>query len=153
MVLTEPSPPGKTRPVKQSGRTVGRRTASGLIGLGILMAIGLASAMAREAFHLSLPAPVIGLALLASVLLLAERFHASVHSQLSLHLSPVGRALISHMSLLFVPAGVGIIAEGATLRREWVPIIAGLFGSTLLGVLAAGWFMQRFAPRNQPPSS
>jgi holin-like protein len=51
------------------------------------------------------------------------------------------------MGLLFVPAGVGIITEGDLLRREWLPIIVALVGSTLIGLVATGWLMHRLAPK------
>jgi holin-like protein len=46
-----------------------------------------------------------------------------------------------------VPAGVGIITEGDVLRREWLPIVVALIGSTLVGLVATGWLMHRFAPK------
>jgi holin-like protein len=40
-----------------------------------------------------------------------------------------------------VPAGVGIIAELGVLRREWLPILAGLVVSTVLGLIVTGLVM------------
>jgi holin-like protein len=131
------------KPAPKAGAAV-----SGLIGLGILLALSLAGGDARKMLHLSLPGPVIGLALLAVVFLVVERFHAWSHRHLTLHLVPVSRALVSHMGLLFVPAGVGIITEGDALRRDWLPIVAALVGSTLIGLIATGWLMHRFAPKS-----
>jgi holin-like protein len=37
--------------------------------------------------------------------------------------------MLRHLSLLFVPAGVGVLQHGGLLRREWLP---------LLGVLVLG---------------
>jgi holin-like protein len=88
---------------------------------------------------------------LSLVVLLAERFHAWSSRHLALHVMPVSRVLVSHLGLLFVPAGVGIITQGAVLRREWLPIVAALLGSTLVGLVATGWVMQRFAPKKQGP--
>jgi putative effector of murein hydrolase LrgA (UPF0299 family) len=48
------------------------------------------------------------------------------------------------MGLLFVPAGAAIVSEGEILRRNWIPISAGLVASTLLGLAACGWVMHRF---------
>jgi len=137
-----------TGPDPEPART-GRRVVSGLIGLFILLALVYVGGDARKALHLSLPGPVIGLALLATGVLLVERFHSWSHRHLTLHLVPVSRLLVSHMGLLFVPAGVGIITEGDALRREWLPMVAALVGSTLLGLVATGWIMHRFAPQPQ----
>jgi LrgA family len=49
--------------------------------------------------------------------------------------------LISHVGLLFVPAGVGVIAEAGLLREEWLPIVAGLIGSTILSLAVTGLVM------------
>ena len=136
-------------PLRQASRLV----ATGLIGLCLLFGFCVLGGDARKEGHLALPGPVIGLALLALVLLLAARWHAWSHRQLTLHLSTVGRLLISHMGLLFVPAGVGIIAEGDVLRREGLPILVAVIGSTLLSLAATGWLMHRLAvkgPRSQP---
>jgi putative effector of murein hydrolase LrgA (UPF0299 family) len=45
------------------------------------------------------------------------------------------------MGLLFVPAGVGIIAEAGLLREQWLPIVAGLIGSTILSLAVTGLVM------------
>ena len=45
------------------------------------------------------------------------------------------------MGLLFVPAGVGIVAEAGLVRKEWLPIAAGLIGSTVLSLAVTGLVM------------
>jgi len=132
------------KPVAKKGRAM----VSGLIGLVLLIALAMAGRNAGAALHLTLPGPVIGLALLATVVLLLERFHAWSHQHFTLHLEPVSRLLVSHLGLLFVPAGVGIITEGDALRKEWLPLVAALAGSTLIGLVATGWFMHRFTPKS-----
>jgi holin-like protein len=65
-------------------------------------------------------------------------------------------ALISNMGLLFVPAGVGIIAELSILQREWLPIVTGLLVSTVLGLVVTGVVMHRITRRgnlNAVPSN
>ncbi|MGY3595320.1 putative effector of murein hydrolase LrgA (UPF0299 family) [Bradyrhizobium sp. USDA 4341] len=58
------------------------------------------------------------------------------------------------MGLLFVPAGVGLIAETGVPRAEWLPIAAGLIGSTLLSFAVTGlvmhWSIRRCAARRSP---
>jgi holin-like protein len=65
-------------------------------------------------------------------------------------------ALLRHLQLLFVPAGVGIVAYLATLRADAVPITASLLGSWLLGLVAVAWtavLLERLfgAPRDDLP--
>lgn len=80
------------------------------------------------------PGPVIGLVLLA--LGLGLRAHGRGPSgREAVGDTPVGRAatgLLSHLSLLFVPAAVGIVQQGAALQRDGLAIAAALLGSTLL---------------------
>jgi len=123
----------------------------GAIGLLLLVVFVIVGKHCKVSFHLTLPGPVIGLALLAGILLAAERFHPFFHRQLSEHVGPVGRLLVAHMGLLFVPAGVGIITEGERLRHEWLPVVVAMAGSIFLSMLATGWLMQRFAPKQRKP--
>jgi putative effector of murein hydrolase LrgA (UPF0299 family) len=47
--------------------------------------------------------------------------------------------LLRHLSLLFVPAGVGVMANLAVIERHWAAITSGFFASWLAGaVVAAG---------------
>ena len=130
-------------------KKTGRRVVSSLIGFFILLTLAIVGGDMRRSLHLSLPGPVIGLALLSAGFLLAQRFHTWSHRRLKLQLVPVSRLLISHMGLLFVPAGVGIVTEGDALRREWLPIVTALVGSTLVGLAATSWLMHRFARKSQ----
>ncbi|CAM2157913.1 holin-like protein [Paraburkholderia tropica] len=61
--------------------------------------------------------------------------------------------LISNMGLLFVPAGVGIIAELSVLRRAWLPIVAGVIVSTMLGLIVTGVVMHRVMRRAERSTS
>src|SRR3954451_11028719 len=83
---------------------------------------------------LPVPGPVIGLVLMAVGLLIAQRFtliRADVEA------TPLGRTatgLLGHLSLLFVPAGVGIVQHGGTLLRNGVALAAALAVSTVLSL-------------------
>jgi putative effector of murein hydrolase LrgA (UPF0299 family) len=92
----------------------------------------------REAANLPIPGPVIGMFLLAAILAVGnERFDKSVPPALE----RTAETLIALMGLLFVPAGVGIIAETGLLRQAWLPILAALLGSTVLSVAVTGMVM------------
>ena len=58
-------------------------------------------------------------------------------------LDRTAETLISLMGLLFVPAGVGLIAEVHLLREQWLPILAGLLGSTVLSTVVTGMVVER----------
>ena len=47
------------------------------------------------------------------------------------------------LSLLFVPAGAGVVAHLTVLGNEWPAIVGSLIGSTIVTVLVAGSVLQR----------
>jgi holin-like protein len=61
--------------------------------------------------------------------------------------------LLKYLGLLFVPAGVGVIANLSLIGAEWFPIVVGLVGSTILSVLATAYVMRWFSSRNQDSGS
>ena len=59
----------------------------------------------------------------------------------------MAEGLIANMGLLFVPAGVGIIAEAGVIRKEWLPIIVAVAGSTILSLIVTALVMHWTLPR------
>ncbi|MDY7579238.1 CidA/LrgA family protein [Herbaspirillum sp. RTI4] len=78
------------------------------------------------ALHLPIPGAVVGMLLLFIALLivpgLLERIEAT------------GSELLRHLSLLFVPAGVGIVVSAATVRGHWLAVIVATVVSTILSL-------------------
>ncbi|HTW72216.1 MAG TPA: CidA/LrgA family protein [Acetobacteraceae bacterium] len=107
----------------------------------ILIGLQLVGEVLRQTLHLPLPGPLIGMALLTIVLVARGSAGAAGEHAVPSPLRQAANGLIANMGLLFVPAGVGIIAELGVLRREWVPILAGLLISTLLGLAVTGLVM------------
>lgn len=91
--------------------------------------------------------------ILAAALVFKRKAPTS-NSPVIVSLEQTSEALIRHMELLFVPAGVGLIAEMQVLRSEWMPIAASLIGSTLLSLAVTGlvmhWSIRRHATRPSP---
>jgi holin-like protein len=50
-----------------------------------------------------------------------------------------GSALLRHLQLFFVPAGVGVVAYLGVLGRDWLPITVAMLGSWALGLVVVGW--------------
>jgi putative effector of murein hydrolase LrgA (UPF0299 family) len=123
--------------------TRARAAARGLIGFLVLAAFNWLGGRAHATWGIPLPGSVIGLALVAGVVAAAGR--SPRLAKLVEPVVPVGRYLVSHLGLLFVPAGVGIVTEAAVLRREGWAILGALVLSTLLGMAVTGWLMQRWA--------
>lgn len=81
------------------------------------------------------PGPVIGMGVLLLVLLVRRTPDGSpVHE--------AADVLLPHLQLLFVPAGVGLVAYGAVLRDDGPALAAALVGSWLLALAAVGWTAQ-----------
>ena len=76
------------------------------------------------ALHLPVPGPVIGMLILFCALIVRPSLLEKIQS--------TGDALLQHLSLLFVPAGVGIFVAAATLQGQWLAIAGAVFASTLL---------------------
>ncbi len=119
-----------------------------LLGVLVLMVCQLIGEGVRDALDLPVPGPVIGMFLLATVLACRGRRLETAPSPLQ----TTAETLISYMGLLFVPAGVGVIAEAPLLGRQWIPIVAAVVGSTVLslGVTALVMHMAiRWSERRQ----
>jgi holin-like protein len=106
----------------------------------VLAGCQLIGEILRRVLHLPLPGPVIGMLLLATVLAIAGNDPGSDVAETS-QLAQTANALIANMGLLFVPAGVGVIVEFGVLRQNWLPILAGLLLSTILGLVMTGLVM------------
>jgi holin-like protein len=87
---------------------------------------------------LPLPGPVLGLVFLLIGLLLIGRIPDSVRQ--------VSSGLLANLSLLFVPAGVGLVLHFDLLAEEWWIILLALIFSTLLAALVTAlmfrWLMR-----------
>jgi holin-like protein len=95
----------------------------------------------RQTLHLPLPGPLIGMVLLTVLLVARDSAGAAAERAIPPSLLSAANGLIVNMGLLFVPAGVGIIAELGVLRREWLAILTGLVVSTVLGLVVTGLVM------------
>jgi len=103
----------------------------------ILLLFQLAGEALRAATDTKVPGPVLGMILLAAFYILRRREPAPA-------LQHAADGLLSWLGLLFVPAGVGIVANLTLLRSAWLPISVALVGSTFLTLIATAWIMHRF---------
>jgi putative effector of murein hydrolase LrgA (UPF0299 family) len=117
----------------------------------VLVAFTVLGDVLADRLALPLPGPVIGLFLLAAALLLRPRRAAA--EPVPAGLGRLCDRLIGHMGLLFVPAGVGAIAEAAVLRQQAFPILTAILGSTVIGLIVTGRVLQRLTRvRPVPPA-
>lgn len=75
--------------------------------------------------RLPLPGAVLGMALLLSWLLIKKH-------KPSENLEAASQGLLQFLSVLFVPAGVGIILHIERIRHEWLAILASVVFATLI---------------------
>ncbi len=64
-------------------------------------------------------------------------------------LRSTAQGLLSNLSLLFVPAGVGVVTQLGVLGANLLPIAVSLLVSTVLGLLVTGWVMQRLSAADE----
>ncbi|MEL6350664.1 MAG: CidA/LrgA family protein [Cyanobacteria bacterium J06627_28] len=105
-----------------------------LNGLTVLCLFQLMGEISVRLLKLPVPGAVVGMLFLFFMLLTRRRVSHSVET--------ASTELLSHLSLLFVPAGVGIIAHFNQLASEWVPISIALVLSTLITLAATALIMQ-----------
>lgn len=99
----------------------------------ILLVYQLVGELIVLGFDLPIPGPVVGMLLLLLSLILKKPFATQLEKPTEL--------LLSHLSLLFIPAGVGVMVHFVRLQEEWLAISVALVVSTVLGLLITAWTM------------
>ena len=112
---------------------------TGLTWLLLCQSVG--EALTRLA-HLGLPGPVIGMLILVGLL----RWKAVRE--------PVGAAadaLLAHLSLLFVPVGVGVMTHLALLSQYGLRLLVALVLSTWIGLIVTALVLRATLRRSGAP--
>ncbi len=112
-----------------------------LYGLTLLLIYQLMGEGISLFFSLSVPGPVIGMSLLfLSLLAFYKIKNGNVEKQAQENaLTISASAILSHLSLLFIPAGVGLIVHIDRLGDQWLPIVAAIIlGSIITMSVTAG---------------
>lgn len=104
-----------------------------LNGITILLVYQLLGEITVLSLNLPIPGPVIGMIYLLVTLLVMKRTPQSVDS--------VSNGILSHLSLLFVPAGVGMMVYFNQILQDWLPIGLTLIISTLITLVTTAWVM------------
>jgi putative effector of murein hydrolase LrgA (UPF0299 family) len=94
----------------------------------ILLACQLAGETISRAAGLPLPGPVLGLIILVAAL--------TVVPQLADKLRPITQTILGNLSLLFVPAGVGVVQHLPLIAQAGAGLVVALIGSTILAIMA-----------------
>lgn len=94
-----------------------------LIGETLVLALGL-----------PIPGPVMGMVFLFVTLWMRKSLPEDVKE--------TAQGMLRHLSLLFVPAGVGVMVHASLVAQVWLPILATLVLSTLVTLAVTGWTVQ-----------
>lgn len=82
-------------------------------------------------FGLPVPGPVLGMVLMLFAFFLKDNLVDEIR--------PTAGVLLANMSLLFVPAGVGIMRHGERFMNEGIGIVVTIMASTLIAMAVAGY--------------
>jgi holin-like protein len=85
-------------------------------------------------FKLPIPGPVAGMLILLAALVGVPRLHTVIEDG--------ANELLRHLSLLYVPAGVGVIAAAGSGHGQWLAIAAAVVVSTLATMAVTGVVLQ-----------
>jgi len=108
-----------------------------LSALTLILTCQLAGELVTRFLGLPLPGPVAGMALLFALL--------AIKGSVPQEIGAVSDALLKHLALLFVPAGVGVMAHFDLLGQDWLPISVALIGSTLATIAITALVMSRLS--------
>lgn len=113
-----------------------------LNALTLILVCQLAGELAAAWGKLPVPGPVIGMVLLFCFLM--------VRGGIADNISRTADGLLNHLSLLFVPAGVGVMLHFRLLGDDWLAVAAALIISTLATIAVTGWVMAKLTGREKP---
>jgi holin-like protein len=109
--------------------------------LTLLLLFQLAGEVVVHLLALPLPGPVLGMALLFAAL--------ALRGGPSPDLRGTANGLLQHLSLLFVPAGVGVMAHWHRLADEGVAIVVAIVVSTVLALAATALTVRALLPKDE----
>jgi holin-like protein len=117
-----------------------------LKALTILLIFQIAGEAVVFASGLAFPGPVLGMVALLAYLLVRPAMLEAI--------KPTALDMLRHLSLLFVPAGVGIMLHGERLKAEGWKLALAVLVSTLLTLavtaLATQWAIRLLGPAPDP---
>jgi putative effector of murein hydrolase LrgA (UPF0299 family) len=116
-----------------------------IASLTLLLACQLAGEVLARLLGLPVPGPVLGMALLFLGLQLRSWRRPDAAAIDTLPLGAVAGVLLAHLSLLFVPAGAGIVRHAGTMLAHGPSLIAALVVSTALTLLVTAFVFVRVA--------
>lgn len=100
----------------------------------LLLACQLAGEVTARLLRLPVPGPVLGMLLLFCGLAIVGRVPGD--------LAATAEGLLANLSLLFVPAGVGVMLHARLLAGNWLPLTVALLASAAITIAVTGLVMR-----------
>ena len=108
-----------------------------IASLSLILLCQLAGEVFVRGLALPMPGPVVGLMLLLLLLLVRDRFAILARGPLRGDgVENASRGLLAHLSLLFVPAGVGVVQKLDLIAEHGIAFVAVLAISVVVTLLA-----------------
>jgi holin-like protein len=107
-----------------------------IASLSLILLCQLAGEVIVRGLMLPMPGPVVGLLFLLLLLLARDRFAILARGPLKVgDVESASRGLLANLSLLFVPAGVGVVQKLDLIAAHGIAIIAVLAVSVVITLL------------------
>ncbi len=107
-----------------------------IASLSLILLCQLAGEVIVHGLGLPMPGPVLGLLFLLLLLVARDRFAVLAHGPLRADgVEHASRGLLAHLSLLFVPAGVGVVQQLNLIAEHGIAIAAVLAISVVVTLL------------------
>lgn len=124
-------------------------------GLAVLVGFNVAGDLISYLSPVKAPGAVIGMVLLTLVLALRRHGQTTIEEEAA-HPSKLDRvadAVIANMGLMFIPAGVGVVAQLALVGANLAALVVAVIVSTIASLMVTGWVFATLEKARQARSS
>ena len=101
----------------------------------------------KKIFEIRIPGPVIGLVLLLIALIFLKRFKTTYINNLKKDVISTSSYILTYLSLLFVPIGVGVVMHFSYLENNLSKVLFIVFVSTILTISITAFLMEKINKR------
>jgi len=102
-----------------------------LVAIFTILALQLTGEALQKYFNLTIPGPVIGLMLMLLALMMTNLKIFNIATPLRINIINTSEKLLSYLSLLFVPIGVGVIMHLQLLEMQLLRILVVILAGTM----------------------
>lgn len=102
-----------------------------LIAIFTILVLQLIGEALQKYFNLSIPGPVIGLILMLLTLMITNSKKLNMLAPLRTNIINTSETLLSYLSLLFVPIGVGVVMHLQLLEMQLLRILVVILIGTM----------------------